>query len=258
MSSSGVGFHPEGFQRDDELPNMKVDTSSLSKYVTDPVINACTIVTKRVSDSSSPDGFTLYHRYFCAGEASANAGYEAWSSTKIFAMANAGSHLRSNESDCGAGNSHNALFGLDGTVEGKHGSTFLGDLATIVCCYDKTAGYSSNSLSSYFHDIGWRDRLNDLIHTWLKVPANQTLGGNYGEATPSDLGFVVSEGENESCAIDKDPWPTVHNNTISALTEVELTRRLVHHRELLEGLAFPNLTWVDVQVFPHIFFIILC
>jgi hypothetical protein len=26
---------PEGFQRDDELPNMKVDTSSLSKYVTD-------------------------------------------------------------------------------------------------------------------------------------------------------------------------------------------------------------------------------
>ena len=72
-------------------------------------------------------------------------------------MANAAGHLRSNESSetCGGIDSP---FGLDGTVSGKKGITPFGDLATIICSYDHTAGYTSNSLSSYFHDIGWRDR----------------------------------------------------------------------------------------------------
>ncbi len=172
-------------------------------------------------------------------------------SSKIFAMANAAGHLRSNETKCGAGNTHNELFGLDGTVSGKHGATPLGDLATIVCSYDSTAGYSSNSLSSYFHDIGWRDRLNNLLHDWLKVSTSETLGGNYGEATPSDLGFTVTEADvsgDNSCAVDKDPWPTKHDNTISALTEVELTRRIALHRELTESFRFPGATWTDMQV----------
>jgi hypothetical protein len=174
-------------------------------------------------------------------------------SSKIFAMANAAGHLRSNETQCGSGNTHNQLFGLDGTVTGKHGTTPFGDLATVVCSYDSTAGYSSNSLSSYFHDIGWRDRINYLLQNWLKV-SNQTLGGNYGEATPSDLGMTATETtdeKSETCAMDKDPWPTKYDNTISALTEVELTRRIALHRELSEEFRFPETTWNDMQVSYH-------
>lgn len=169
-------------------------------------------------------------------------------SSKIFAMANAAGHIRSNETKCGSGNSNNQQFGLDGTVTGKHGITPFGDLATIVVSYDSTAGYSSNSLSSYFHDFGWRDRMNYLLHDWLKVDNSQTLGGNYGEATPSDLGFTITEDVTLTCAADKDPWPKKYDNTISALTEVELTRRIAQHRELgNDDLRFPGLSWIDIQ-----------
>jgi hypothetical protein len=135
-------------------------------------------------------------------------------SSKVFAMANAAGHLRTNETQCEG----NRLFGLDGSVTGKNGVTELGDLATIICSYDTTAGYSSNSLSSYFHDIGWRGRANGLVQDWLLAGSNstfaagaaavhgrekgdddaadptaQSLGGNYGEATPSDLTRNVAE-----------------------------------------------------------------
>ena len=130
-------------------------------------------------------------------------------------MANAAGHLRTNETACGSGDAHNHKFGMDGTVRGKHGVTQLGDLATVICSYDTTAGYSSNSLSSYFHDLGWRGRVNGLVQDWLLVGQNatssatssaakvnggddvlpQTLGGNYGEATPSDLTFDVTSPE---------------------------------------------------------------
>jgi hypothetical protein len=168
-------------------------------------------------------------------------------------MANAAGHLRTNETKCGQGNAQNQLFGLDGSTTGKHGTTPFGDLATVVCSYDHTAGYSSNSLSSYFHDIGWRDRINSVVlQDWLKVPSNQTLGGNYGEATPTDLGFTATEtedGSKKTCSMDKDPWPKKYDNTISALTEVELTRRLAHHRELSdEKRSYPGASWMDIQV----------
>ena len=164
-------------------------------------------------------------------------------------MANAAGHLRSNETNCGKGNEHNELFGLDGNVNGKHGVTPLGDLATVICSYDTTAGYSSNSLSSYFHDIGWRDRIDGLVVNWLGAKG-QSLGGNYGEATPSDLGFVVTSTEdvsNSTCAVDKDPWPTVYSNSISALSAAEMTRRIAQHREVNPSLQFPGATWTDMK-----------
>lgn len=166
-------------------------------------------------------------------------------SSKIFAIANAGGHLRTNESSCVP----NSVGVGGGVVSGKHGanSTPLGDLATVICSYDTTAGYTSNSLSSYFHDFGWRDRINQVVlQDWLHVPQGQTLGGNYGEATPSDLSFTVSD-QSRVCSADKDPWPKIYPNSISALTAVELTRRLVHHRESEESFRFPGLRWRDVQ-----------
>lgn len=162
--------------------------------------------------------------------------------------------MRTNESAA----KNSALYGIDGSVTGKHGVTPLGDLSTVVSSYDHTAGYSSNSLSSYFHDIGWRDRLNGLVNSttnnWLGRTAGaspQTLGGNYGEATPADLTFDVTAATSEPSppviAADKDPWPTVHDNTISALTEVELLRRIAQHRETGESMRFPGAEWADIQ-----------
>ena len=54
-------------------------------------------------------------------------------------------------------------FGLDAKVWGKNGYTQLADLVTAVVAYDETAGYSSNGLSAYFHDIGGRDSMNSLV-----------------------------------------------------------------------------------------------
>ena len=171
-------------------------------------------------------------------------------SSKIFAIANAAGHMRSNETKCaGIGDK----LGVDGSTTGKHGKTVLGDLATVVCSYDSTAGYSSNSLSSYFHDIGFRDRLNGLIQpdSWLlgegSLASAQTLGGNYGEATPSDLGYTLTASSGEVCAVDKDPWPKVYTNTISALTAAELTRRIAQFRDIPEDIRFPGMQWEDAQ-----------
>lgn len=160
---------------------------------------------------------------------------------------NAAGHLRTSETSCSKD-----VFGLDDTVNGTHGTTPFGDLATVICSYDHTAGYSSNSLSSYFHDYGWRDRINSLVNDgWLSATAgatSQTLGGNYGEATPSDLGMTATTAGGEACAADKDPWPTVRDNTISALSAVEMARRAVQHQFVQEDLKFPGVTWTDVQV----------
>lgn len=132
-----TGFHADGLIQD-------VDTTSLSKFVTSEA-NLCLIVSKRVSVDA---GIRMYNKYFCVGDYSATEVWETWSSSKIFAMANAGRHLRKSESSCAED-----LTGLDASTEGTHGTTPLGDLATIVCSYDHTAGYSSNSLSSFFHDM---------------------------------------------------------------------------------------------------------
>lgn len=208
-------------------------------------------------------------------------------------MANAAGRLRSNETQCGSGDLQNHAFGVDGTVTGKHGYTLLGDLATVICSYDQTAGYSSNSLASYFHDFGWRQRLYDAVQNWLLISSAgkvtgkayeiQSLGGNYGEATPSDLSFEVTAAsdvstssstftaaagkqpknpmeplsaaasaaigakgaEASTCAADKDPRLVTYTNTLSA---AELVRRIALHRELPPQLRFPNATWRDIQV----------
>lgn len=229
---------PEGYVLDGDLTSVPVDTTSLR--INDTAVKVCLIMTKRVLNASSSSGISLYNKYFCTPSAVSET-YETWSSSKIFAVANAAGHLRTNETSCAQG-----LFGLTSSTSGKHGPTLLADLATIICSYDHTAGYSSNSLSSYFHDLGFRDRINVLLHDWLGVGAEQTLGGNYGEATPADLGFGISTAE-QTCAADKDPWPMKYDNSITALTAAELTRRIALHRELAPGMRFPGTLWTDMQ-----------
>ena len=114
-----------------------------------------------------------YNKYFCNSSNAKNTVYETWSSTKVFAAANAGSTLRKGSPTCSPRN-----FGLDTKVWGKNGYTQLADLVTAVVSYDETAGYSSNGLSgtvvgrgrcsgfeilAYYHDIGGRDAINSLV-----------------------------------------------------------------------------------------------
>ena len=75
----------------------------------------------------------------------------------------------------------------------------------------------------------------------------QTLGGNYGEATPSDLGFTLTASSNDVCGVDKDPWPKIYTNTISALSAVEMTRRIAQFKDIPENIRFPGMQWEDAQ-----------
>lgn len=136
--------------------------------------------------------------------------------------------------------------------------TPLGDLATVVASYDTTAGLTSNSVASFFHDLGHRDRARTLATDWLAVPsasaaAEATLGGNYGEDSPDDLGFELVDDDTDAvCAAEPDPADDgPFANSLTALALAEAHRRLALHRELLGGdagdLVFPNTTWVDAR-----------
>jgi len=141
---------------------------------------------------------------------------------------------------------------MDAATTGKASPTSpLGDLATIVCSYDHTAGYTSNGLSSYFHDLGWRTTIHDLVQSdWLAGPGTTiTLGGNYGEPTPSDLGFrLTASGSTTMCNAVAKPvssQPT-YENSLTSLAAAELTRRLVLHADVAPSLRWPFLEDEDV------------
>jgi len=221
-----------------QLYNINVDIEKLLSLITTNA-NVCVILTKRIKVESKIE---LLNKYYCAGNHSRDEGFETWSSSKIFAIANGGSRLRSNETNC-----INDLFGITSNTTGKNGISSLGDFTTIICSYDNTKGYTSNSLASYFHDLGWRQQLNNLINSdWIGLTSSgQTLGGNYGEATPSDLSYDILNND-VSCNADKDPWPTIYSNTISSLTAAELTRRIALHRELKEYMRWPHLIDDDI------------
>jgi hypothetical protein len=70
---------PEGYELDKPFTSVSVDTTSLSKYVNDSAINLCVILTKRVANISDSKGYSIYNKYYCAGDNSANTGYETWS-----------------------------------------------------------------------------------------------------------------------------------------------------------------------------------
>ena len=254
---------PQGFQPDVSFEEVKVDTETLKSVITSSEeVNLCLVVTKFVQDVGP------VNRYYCLGEESRQMPYETWSSSKIHAVANAAGRLHTNESDCGDSDS-NWIYGLDSDTTSTNTAATaassssisstsadntilpLGDLISIICSYDKTANYTSNALSSYFHDIGWRKRLNDdVLHGWLGAPDDQSLGGNYGEATPDDLSFVLLAYEDEftrSCAVEKDPNEKIYSNSVSALSSVELLRRLILHREIPEDMRYPGVSWEDVM-----------
>lgn len=170
-----------------------------------------------------------HYRYLSNG--TQDVAYQPWSTTKVFAAANAASTLEIQS---------NYKVGLTAEVDGVP----LGDLVTSTCNYDDDP-YSSNGLGRYFHNIGGRQRANDLIHDlWLQRPASETFGGNYGAAAPP-LGytFVEANGDSVDIAPDGTAGPA---NYLSSHTTAEALKRLVLHREEASQ-RLPGIQWKDVK-----------
>lgn len=156
---------------------------------------------------------------------------QPWSSTKFLAAANAAARLRI---------ASDYTVGLTARV----GGVPVGDYVTSIHTYDGDP-YSSNSLAAWFHDVGLHSRANDLIHDlWLHRPADETFGGNYGEA-PAPLPFTFVEAGGASVTLTPDPGSGPANH-LSLLTLAEALKRLVLHREVaLQRL--PGIQWLDVK-----------
>ncbi len=244
---------PTGFTLDGPFAEIRPD--ALDHIVKNRSVDACVILTRRVGGSRGQ----LFNKYFCTQPRGA---YQTWSSSKIFAIANAASTLRGRQKGSCVGE-----IGLDGSVSGNvTKTTQLGDLATIVTSYDPTFAnysYDSNALASYFHDIGGRTALRDLVQSrWLAGNDTVSLGGNYGAQSPADLGFRLTKpkyytGTKADCNADPKPRnvdPGIINgsqaryeNNLTALAQAELTRRLALHSSVAKDLRFPFLEPVDVM-----------
>lgn len=198
-----------------------VDTTSLAGLVP-PELMATVILIRRVNG-------VPHYRYLSTGDH--DVPYQPWSTTKVVAAANAAAKLRV-ESGYGVG--------LTASVDGVP----LGDLVTSVCNYDYSP-YSSNALGRYFHNIGTRQRANDLIHDlWLKRPAAETFGGNYGENAPG-LGYTFVDG-GKQVTISPD-GSSGYANYLSSRTMAEIVKRLVLHREEPTQ-RLPGIQWADLRV----------
>lgn len=157
--------------------------------------------------------------------------YQPWSTSKFMAVANAAASLEIASS---------YAVGLTASVDGIP----LGDLVTSVHNYDNDP-YSSNALGKYFHNIGGRQRANDLIHDlWLQRPEVETFGGNYGaEAPPLGYTFLAPGGASVTISPDTSAGPANH---LSSFTTAEALKRLVLHREE-PSQRLPGIQWADVE-----------
>ncbi len=226
------------------LSAVSVDTAVLAAVPQLRAVKMAVVLVRRTAS----DG--IFYRYF--GGPNYTEPFETWSSSKIFAMANAAVTV---ERQCPA--IGGLPYGLSSLTHGKLGPTPLGDLATIICSYDRTKNYTSNSLARYFHDLGGRQQANWLVQEWLGVGASQSFGGNYGEPSPPDLGFTLTAADRtgevgrataaQRCELDPDHSGVIIPNALSALSMVELLKRIVLHRELPPGLRLPGVQWADME-----------
>ena len=120
-------------------------------------------------------------------------------------------------------------------------------MVTSINSYDHTAGYSSNSLSRYFHELGQSDQLNELVKSkWLGID-QLSLGGPYGELAPDSLQNVMESATSGLVSeLERYPCGTM-SNSLSPLASAEMTRRLVQHEIVDEQFRWPGLSTVDHQ-----------
>ena len=75
---------------------------------------------------------------------------------------------------------------------------------------------------------------------------DESLGGNYGESSPFDLGFTFTAEEGSACSVDSD-FSGSYSNSLSAFSMAEMTRRIVLHREIGQQNRWPGMQWADAQ-----------
>ena len=97
-------------------------------------VNVALIMVRRVREANGTQSAT----YKYIGNGKEGEPVETWSSSKVFAVANAASSLHTR---CAQN------LSLSSSTMGMNGDTYLPDLATIICSYDTTMGYTSNSLA---------------------------------------------------------------------------------------------------------------
>ena len=197
------------------------DTQALGGLLP-PGTRMAVILIKRV------DGVPHY-RYLSNG--THDVAQQPWSTTKVLAAANAAATMRA---------ASNYEVGLTASAAGHA----IGDLVTSMCLYDNSP-YTSNGLGKWFHDIGGREKANDLIHDlWLERPATETFGGNYGDASPPlGYSFVEPGGATLTVTPDTSPGPA---NQLSLHSLAEALKRLVLHREEPHQ-RLPGIQWLDLR-----------
>lgn len=190
-------------------------------------VNLAVILVRR--DASGSPKFKYY------GNGAHQTPFEPWSSTKIFAAAAGAAGVRELT---------NGSLGLDGIVQSK--SIPLGDLVTIICSYDTTQGLSSNGAAKYMASLG-SSTLEQISTSFLGRDAKTSglcLSGSYGEVIPSTLGYTLCKAGG-ACCLGKTTPNSCSSNSLSAVANSELLRRLVMGSKLLKGNQFPRLAEAD-------------
>jgi hypothetical protein len=202
--------------------SIEVDATALEGIVPSDM-RVAVILIRRV-------GGVPHYRYLSNG--THDEAIQPWSTTKFLAAANAAATLRIKS---------NYKVGLTASV----GGLALGDLATSLVSYDDDP-YSSNAVGAYFHNIGGRNKANDLIHgAWLNRPSTETFGGNYGQSAPA-LGYTFVEADASSVTVTPDGVSGIPNK-LSMFTLAEAMKRLVLHREE-PTTRLPGIQWKDLEV----------
>lgn len=172
------------------------------------------------------------YRYL--GNGTQNDAFQPWSSSKFLAVANAGANLRKLS---------NGRVGLDAKLVSNN--VPLGDLVTVIHSYQQQR-YTSNGAAAYFHDLGGRLAADALVHAaWLRRPATESFGGNYGEAPPN-VGYRLLGADGTPITVARDTV-SGRSNRLSTLTLAEALKRIVLHREDA-ATRLPGLDWKDAQV----------
>lgn len=198
-----------------------VDGAALKGIVPDDV-DVTAILIRRV-------GGVPYYRYLSNG--THDDAFQPWSSTKFMAAAGAGATLRKTSG---------GKVGL--TAKAANGA-WLGDLVTVIASYREDR-YTSNGLAHYFLNVAGRAHVMSLVHDWLKRPATETYGGNYGVPAPSDLGYTFTEPGGAQTTVTPDDQSGIPNH-LSTHTLAEFMKRLVAWEDAPTRL--PDLTKPDIE-----------
>jgi hypothetical protein len=221
---AGAGPVPDGYFPDAPLYSVLVDDRTLLQL---DIGNLARVDLALILVQRNESGKAFF-KYF--GNGRENIPEQTWSSSKLFGVAAAGGKLECACKTC-----------LDAHATGKHGATPLGDLITVIPTYDITAGYSSNSNAKYFASIANHSFLSHLISgPWLGR-GNESLGGSYGEPVPPDLSYSF-----DGCRILPDNPLHIDGDFLSMLSNAELFRRIVMHRDVAQDRRFPDLSWESV------------